>query len=386
MFDIEMLPAGHGDSLLLAYGDPARPHYVLIDGGPYTAFSSRDKQRLTLQRRIQQLLPDCGRIELLVITHVDADHIEAPVCLLGSLPANLQIGQVWFNDLSHLQNGWLGPEQGEMLSALLQETLHLPWNTSFGGKAVACSATSAPPTTHLEDGLQLTVLSPTPEKMTALVPEWERAWKEAVKEAGAAPANEQERRQLALKLLRESRLRPRQTDGWLGDPVALYGSEPFEEDQTLPNGSSIALLVEYQDAYDGGKAKSCLFAGDAHPSVLAGSLQRLLAARGGAGALEVGAFKLPHHGSKNNLSPELLSLVKTGNYLLSSNGSYYAHPHPQAIARLLKANQAGWDEIVLWFNYRSQQTEIWDDNELRQRYHYRTHYPLQKNQSLVVRL
>ena len=33
MFKIEMLPAGHGDSLWIEYGDPRCPHRILVDGG-----------------------------------------------------------------------------------------------------------------------------------------------------------------------------------------------------------------------------------------------------------------------------------------------------------------------------------------------------------------
>jgi beta-lactamase superfamily II metal-dependent hydrolase len=383
MFNIEMLPAGHGDSLLLSYGEPANPRYILIDGGPFYVFSNaRDKKRVTLRSRIKQLLKDRQRIELLVITHVDADHIEAPLRLLADMPPNLEIGRLWFNDLSHLKGGapggFLGPEQGEMLSALVQTKLLLPWNTSFGGRAVAWYPTGSPPTITLSDGFQLTVLSPTPEKIRDLIPEWEKAWADATK-ASAVSGDADERLKLALRLLQESRLAPKESDGWLGDPVELYGDEPFEEDLTAANGSSIALLAEYE-------GKSCILAGDAHPSVLVSSLRRLLRDRNMPDVMTVDAFKLPHHGSKNNLSPELSRLVRTRNYLLSSNGSHYSHPHPQTIARLIRTNEAGWDEIDFRFNYCSKQTQIWGDDDFRRRYRYQTHYPQVANQSLIVEL
>ena len=69
IFRIELLPARHGDCLLLEYGDAARPHRVLIDGGPIGAYGA-------LSQRLAALPDDERELELLVITHVDGDHIE----------------------------------------------------------------------------------------------------------------------------------------------------------------------------------------------------------------------------------------------------------------------------------------------------------------------
>jgi beta-lactamase superfamily II metal-dependent hydrolase len=81
-----------------------------------------------------------------------------------------------------------------------------------------------------------------------------------------------------------------------GDP-----KERFKPDTTEANGSSIAFLAEY----DG---RSALFTGDAHAPVLETSIRTLLRNRG-RDKLTVGAFKLPHHGSKYNVSPALLGLL-----------------------------------------------------------------------------
>ncbi|BBX66544.1 ComEC/Rec2 family competence protein [Mycolicibacterium psychrotolerans] len=67
MFSVEMLPAGHGDCLWIEYGDPVRR--VLVDGGPYYSYKH-------LRARIERLDPTDRHFELLIITHVDADHIE----------------------------------------------------------------------------------------------------------------------------------------------------------------------------------------------------------------------------------------------------------------------------------------------------------------------
>lgn len=383
MFTIEMLPAGHGDSLLLVYGDAEKPHYILIDGGPYNVYThKKDTKRVTLKKRTQQILDKNGQLELLVITHIDSDHIEAPLRLLANKPRDLKIGEVLFNNRNHLEQrptdggGVLGAAQGEMLSALIQEKLRLSWNSSFDNRAVQWDPISSPPTITLPDGLQFTVLSPTPEKLENLIPEWD----DVIEQTGLDIADEQERQKKALELLRKNRRVGPEPEGFVlgGDPVRDFASEPFEEDSTPPNGSSIALLVEFE-------GKSCLFAGDAHPSVLVDSISRLLLERGGD-QLQVDAFKLPHHGSKNNLSPELVKLVKTNNYLFSSNGSYFQHPHPQTIARILEENQSEWDKVTLWFNYRTKQTLRWEEGSLQASYNYQVRYPSQNHQPVIVEL
>ena len=75
MFRIEMLPAAHGDCLWIEYGSGSTVHRILIDGGPAHAYPA-------LRERILHLPADERRFDLLVITHIDADHIEGIIRLL----------------------------------------------------------------------------------------------------------------------------------------------------------------------------------------------------------------------------------------------------------------------------------------------------------------
>ena len=74
-FRIDMLPARRGDCLWIEYGDPTQPHRLLIDGGT-------GGTRRTIAKRLRDLPPDQRRLDLLVITHVDADHIAGMLELL----------------------------------------------------------------------------------------------------------------------------------------------------------------------------------------------------------------------------------------------------------------------------------------------------------------
>jgi hypothetical protein len=78
-FRVEMLPAAHGDALWIEYGDAGATNRVLIDGGPVPTYKF-------IEKRIEQV-PDGERyFELIVLTHVDADHVEGLVRLFAEKP------------------------------------------------------------------------------------------------------------------------------------------------------------------------------------------------------------------------------------------------------------------------------------------------------------
>ena len=82
MFTVEMLPAQRGDCLWLTYGEEPELRHVLIDAGPS---ETRETLVPQLEDRIR-VLPGRRRtnlVELFVISHIDADHIQGVVSLLS---------------------------------------------------------------------------------------------------------------------------------------------------------------------------------------------------------------------------------------------------------------------------------------------------------------
>jgi hypothetical protein len=71
---IEMLPAEEGDALWIEYGDPKSPRRMLIDGGTMDTHPA-------LRAKIAGLKGK-RRFELMAVTHIDNDHIDAMVKLL----------------------------------------------------------------------------------------------------------------------------------------------------------------------------------------------------------------------------------------------------------------------------------------------------------------
>jgi hypothetical protein len=334
-----MLPAGHGDALWIEYGEAAVTHRWLIDCG--TQGTAKH-----LMARVETVPANDRMLELFMMTHIDADHIGGALPLFGALKrSGLRFGDLWFNGWRHL-SGQLGARQGEMFSTMIQD-LELPWNVFRDGAAIVVDSGELP-TRTLPGGMRLTLLSPTPPQLKKLAPVWTRE----LKRYGLEPGGRMDYSRFL-----------KGTPSTSTDVDALAG-EPFAEDAGAPNGSSIAVLAEF-----GGAA--VVFGADAYPSVLAASIRRLLQQRGLA-KLKLDAFKLAHHGSKNNLSSDLLSLLECRRYLFSSNGDHFGHPDRQAVARVIKH---GGTRPVLYFNYRSGFNDVWEREDLQQKYAYTAQYP-----------
>src|SRR5690242_4734362 len=154
MFNIHMLPADHGDCLLIEYGNRKQRHLVLIDGGTPHSFKAWSKS-------ITECPEDKIHFELYVITHVDADHIGGALELFrsfGRLGKKIEFGDVWFNGWRHISDT-LGDMQGELVTDHLRKR-RLPWNRAFAKKAIVIPETGELPSHPLSGGLRLTLLSP----------------------------------------------------------------------------------------------------------------------------------------------------------------------------------------------------------------------------------
>jgi hypothetical protein len=398
MFRIEMLPAAHGDCLWIEYGSGRAVHRILIDGGPAHTYPA-------LRERILHLPADDRRFELLLITHIDGDHIEGVIRLLQDAEAlDCHFERIWFNGRDQLDQvpdpagRPLGALQGEILGVLIADyearCSRPVWNAGLPQRLAAIdrSQPGALQQVELAGDCRLTLLSPDFERLLELKDRWREELRKAGVDTGDAAT-------LRLKLELARNLRP------LGDvlgeeeiegeepgyelpdpqdrdlparpPDTLGGAEagepgadaPFGSDTSLANGSSIALLLEYPQQEP---TVRFLLAGDAWPAVLEASVDRLLPAAGAR--LKLSGFKLPHHGSVANLSESLLAKLDCRHYLVSTSGAVFRHPHAAAVELLLKAH----DERVkpqLHFNYLSATTTAWSDPADQKARRYQAFHP-----------
>jgi beta-lactamase superfamily II metal-dependent hydrolase len=341
IFRIDMLPGREGDCLWIEYGDAARPRRILIDGGRKLAWQ-------TLKQRFVALPADQRKFELLMLSHVDADHIEGLLELVHDPNLPISFKDVWFNGHCHFERvESLGAKQGEAFTEGIKAK-GWDWNKAFDGKSVVIPDSGELPVKELADGIRLTLLSPTWNKLEKLEPVWTRE----LEKAGLIGTEEPDTDSPGVESL----------GAVTAEEVEEAASSDFQPDRSAANGSSICVLADF----DGRKA---VLTGDAHAELMAASLSKL---RRNGQPITVDAFKLSHHGSHGTHSVEVMKEIRSKRFLISTDGSRHKHPHIESLARTVK--HAGGD-IELVFNYESSQTSKWDVRALKTRFEYDTRYP-----------
>jgi hypothetical protein len=363
-FRVKLLPAQHGDSIWIEYGETGATHHVLIDGGPVGAFGA-------LRAHIEALPGARRELDLLVVTHIDSDHIDGIVKLLRHPELELRLREVWFNGWPQLSRpltgagaaartagGYLerGPVSGAGLDHLLLRR-GVACNDRFMGCAALVPDDGPLPRARLPGGLELTLLSPTAGKLTAL----RTAWLRAFESLGGTPGDEAF---IGARLDKDRRFRG--DDGAL--PALPAGLDEAADaasalDAAVANGSSIAFVAEYE-------GRRCAFLGDAHAPLIQQG-QRRMARERGEETLRLDAVKVSHHGSDGNTTTLLLEAMACTNFLVSTNGSVFEHPDDAAIARIIKHAAPA----RIYFNYRSDFNRKWGDEELQRRAGYHAVYP-----------
>src|SRR5688500_8634689 len=135
MFILEALRAKYGDALLLHYGTEDEPRLAVIDGGPGGIYAGVLKPRL-MQLREERGLDDADPlpIELMMVSHLDADHITGILELMRGLreakdkktPMPWKIERFWhnaFDDLTANDDTNVGSANSAMSPASIGEFL-----------------------------------------------------------------------------------------------------------------------------------------------------------------------------------------------------------------------------------------------------------------------
>lgn len=340
IFQLRVLGADYGDCLWIEYGDSTSPHRILVDAGTPGTFNR-------LKPLLDSVRGDEPSHELFLITHVDEDHIGGSLKVLADAEASSQFKHVWFNGRRHLLAAAaeedFGPVQGERLTRFILDR-QLPWNKHFGNGPVARNADGRPLIVELPGGAVATILTPSLAQLSKLLPVWDKV----IKAAGLDPD--------------EVAVPEAVVDGEeaFGTDVEALANIRSKEDAAPANGSSIAMLLEYN-------GQRMLLGADAHPGDLLAGIHALT----GGTPLKVDVFKLPHHGSKANVTDALLAAVDAEVIVFSTNGQRFEHPDREAVARTIRRYK-GQGKLI--FNYDSSFTRIWQDPVLQQQWQYTVEY------------
>src|SRR5215468_1976246 len=373
VFRVKLLPALHGDCIWIEYGEEGSVSRVLIDGGPVGAHAA-------LRAELERLPAEQRTFELLVVTHIDADHIDGIVKLMRHPELGAKFQEVWFNGWPQLKAlptlaptaeelviGGRGAISGGSLDHLLIRD-GKACNERFRGRALCVADDGALPRVRLEGGLELTLLSPTVDKLRKL----RTTWYETFQKLGAEPGDQNF---IQAKLEKDKRFRG---DEEAAPPVPAgldeAGAMAPELDNAVANGSSIAFVAEYAD-------QRCAFLGDAHAPLIEKSFRRMASARKEE-RLRLAALKLSHHGSKGNTTPGLMRAIDCRNYLVSTDGSIFQHPDDEAIQCVV----ANAKSARLFFNYESERTVQWGKPEQESSLGYSAQYPAHNGENLEIDL
>jgi beta-lactamase superfamily II metal-dependent hydrolase len=359
IYNVILLPAKYGDAILIEYGDENFTRRILIDGG-----TGGTKKHI--HDYFESLPAQERHLELLIVTHIDRDHIEGVLKILEQDDFNFTIKEIWFNGFKHLpvdeELEEFGAEQGERLVEAIKKH-NLNWNGSFSNKAVVVKENENLPVITLEGGFKIVLLSPTEKELKALRP----VWKKEVERAGLVPGGDHEDE------ITEDEITEDEFEQFGIDQINVRQllREPFKEDDSEANGSSIGFVGEFE-------GKKVLFAGDSFPSVLFNSLSTMQTYDN----FKFDLVKIAHHASHGNTSPDLLQRIECDNFAISTNGSIYYHPSKATVARIISSRT----NSNLYFNYKTQFNTVWDDSTLKFEYNYATIFPQNGEEGIIVNL
>ena len=316
MLKLRVVQARYGDCSILENG-PAndssgrRRKHILIDGGPSKVYGPY------LRGELEAIAERGGKLDLLVLSHIDNDHVRGLLELMrdlrearadGKAPL-IDVEQIWHNGFSKI----LPPELEATAAELERETalevhpdpdmslaeraaeaygiaeghelqeadveLGIPRNQGFAEGLITVENTAQPIKVA---GVKLWVIGPTGENLAKLREKWV-SW-----------------------LMRKSL------------PYGPGEEKPVRPDEAVNNLSSIMLMAE---AGSGRSRRRILLTGDGVTSDITGGLEAagLLEKDG---VLRVDVLKVPHHGSARNSVGGLYERVLADTYVISGDGRY----------------------------------------------------------------
>lgn len=336
---VKFLKANNGDSIFISYKHDNTSKNILIDTGTGATYSSKPngkKKDGELKNLIDDLHSENEKIDLVVITHWDDDHIGGVLKWFQEdlESANSMIKHIWFNS-GTLINKYFESNKASEDKNVLHNSEYNP-NTSITQgitfeKYILDSSLSHGlikndrPIDNALDGATFTILSPTDKELARLLTKWE----ESQYNPNTSASNKDYNKTFQELL-----------------------SNDFTEDDAIHNGSSIAFILEIED-------KKMLLLGDSHPSVVVSSLQSLGHTKNNK--IKIDFMKISHHASKANTSEELLDIIECNNFIVSTDGSKHGLPNKETIAKIVNKHE----KCKIYFNYPGLINEIFNADELK---------------------
>lgn len=339
--EIKFLKAANGDSILISFRDTdGDPRNILIDGGmPQTYYNSGLNINGDLYHTIEDIKTKVESIDLLVLTHIDEDHIGGILKWIDfDEEAHQLIKKVWFNSGKTIAK-YFNERENEDLNLYLD--------------IFSTTETSVRQGKNFEEYIEFHNI-------------WDR---EIIKSGKIANykgliINILSPNDLLLEKLQKEYKKPKHkyyTDGsendWSNHILDFINQEEktnfkFKKDSSVTNGSSIAILLTFNK-------KNFLFLADSHPDVILTSLAELGYDK--INPIKVELLKISHHGSYKNTSKELLEVIETNNYVISTSSESHGHPDKRTLSRIINKNPSA----TIYFNYDEVRKNIFSKKDFQ---------------------
>ena len=310
--EIKIYKVKCGDCFYIRYITENKVVNIFIDAGYAGTYKH------TFRNKINNIIRNGEKVDLFVITHIDQDHISGMTPFIKEFGIDI-IQELWFNHPEKFEI----KESSIEVDVSVRQGINLRDYFQSRGRTITKVLTMNEFT--LSESIKFQILSPNQKALDKFKNDWEAEEKQEVR-----------KRQIEIDVSGTSNDYNKSIDELI--------SIPFNEDDEPSNGSSIAFILSI-----GGF--QALFCADAHPSIICESLEKLGYTT--TNPLKIDFCKVPHHGSKRNLSNELLSVLDCQKFVFSANGTNRDNlPNRETLARIVKNIRRNQEEkLYLYFNH-----------------------------------
>lgn len=364
---LHVVQADYGDCLILESGPVGAARHLLIDGGPDGIYARH------LKVKLREIADRKGRLDLIVLTHIDEDHVVGLVDLMTEIAQArsrretpvIEVGELWYNTFRAIQDNGNSSNQADPFSTYLTSPfaggamqsiaysisqaedmwkaahiLNIPLNPTFT-KHVVTGANAGQP---IEIGnLKIWVIGPSQDNLDRYKLDWSK-WFEKHKD----------------------------------DPFTAGAiQEAVKIDTSKSNLSSIMLLVENPD-------RRILLTGDGKAEDILDGLKQA-GLTGTNGRLHVDVFKVPHHGSDRNSSVELFKKITANHYVIPA-GKHKNDDNPdlKTLIWIVESAKKRGEQIKILVSNPNNNTDTLQKKYLPGKYGYQLSFIPTSEHSVVI--
>lgn len=383
MIEIKSLNAYNGDCFFIYF--PEEKFNILKDGGYTNTFNKIKKELEIIKERGEHL-------NLLVVTHIDNDHINGIIKLIKENGSNeeskiIKIDEIWFNSYFNsptLKNEIsISDENIKKLKIFIKESYDIYSSTEVGtkegiklsnllinGKYVVNSsndfkAINIEETNEIQKGnITFKFLSPLKKDLEEIDILFNEKLEFLENKDGIIYEKSlNDYFEKFLISLEENNIEVRSQEISTENDIVKLAEKEDEEKNSLNNKTSIAFIIEYND-------KKLIFLGDASLNVYSNQLNKIYP---NLDEVNFDFIKLSHHGSKYNISKKFIEDINCSNYYISTDGSgNHGHPNKETISKLIINSK---NPIKIYFNTFNLRHKRWlcnleNDTQLKEKYNY----------------